>query len=115
MKVDESNPSGLNQLIRRAQANQFKYAADKHMERQKRLFRRKKMNLSTKEFDKIPIADFGIRNINNLIKDIRIGDINATFAFANELEEINFKIDELAKKQCKTDRCVEWVLCHAKY
>ena len=72
-----------------------------------------------KEFERMNVSDFRSgEEIINLVKDLTFDDMKATLNFVEKLEadeEINDEIEELAKKQCKTDRCVEWVLCHAKY
>ena len=75
------------------------------------------MKTANREFEKIQVTNFGIGNINHLINELRIKDINATFKFADKLEanqEINNKKDDLKKKQCKTDRCRDWVYFHAR-
>ena len=67
------------------------------------------------------VVDFGVPNILNLIEDLRINNsegIKDAFAFAETLDvdsEINSKIERIAKKQCKIDRCQEWVLFHANH
>ena len=119
MQVREENSPGLNKLIKQAQATQFSFAAGKQLEKQRNIFRRRKMKNIDKEFERMNVSDFRSgEEIINLVKDLTFDDMKATLNFVEKLEadeEINDEIEELAKKQCKTDRCVEWVLCHAKY
>ena len=117
MELEDSHPK-LNLTIRRAQANQFRFAANKHLTTQKNLFRRRKLKrAANKEFDKMKVANFGNIAFEDLMKDLQLEDIKAALTFAEKLEaneEINAKIEDLKKKQCKTDRCKDWVYFHAR-
>ena len=85
------------------------------------MFCRRKMKNINSQFEKINASKFesiSHEDINNLIKDLSLKDLKDAFNFVEKLEadeEINQEIAAIKQRQCKTDRCITWVMCHAKY
>ena len=105
MQLDDAHPH-LNQLIRRAQARHFQFAANRHLAKQKHLFQKRKLQREGEEFKNIQVTYSEHIDCEELMADLKLEDLNATRNLVDMLEadeEIAAKIDDLKTKQCKTD------------